>query len=80
MSFLNRVPVRIIRLAFILQISIMGTVLPPSGASPEQAKDLKQINDPSQRDQYLLKIAISQGTADKMIAEYQNAKNKEQKP
>lgn len=48
--------------------------------TPEQAKDLKQINDPSQRDQYLLKIAISQGAVDQMIAEYQNPKNKEQKP
>lgn len=48
--------------------------------TPEQAKDLKQINDPNQRDQYLLKIAISKGAADQMIAEYQNAKNKEQKP
>lgn len=48
--------------------------------TPEQAKDLKQIDDPSQREQYLLKIAISQGFTNQMIAEYQNAKNKEQKP
>jgi hypothetical protein len=46
--------------------------------TPEQAKGLKRIEDPSQQVQYLLKIATSQGIADKMIAEYQNAKNKEQ--
>ena len=40
MSFLNRVPVRIIRLAFILQILIMGTVLTASGAASAPAKDL----------------------------------------
>ncbi len=40
MSFLNRVPERTIRLALILQILIMGTVLTASGAASAPAKDL----------------------------------------
>lgn len=45
--------------------------------TPEQAGELKQIDDPSQRDQYLWEIAANRGVVEQMIVEYQNAKNKE---
>ena len=40
MSFLNRVPERTIRLALLLQILIMGTVLAASGAASSPSKNL----------------------------------------
>jgi hypothetical protein len=45
--------------------------------TPEQARELKQIDDASQRQRYLLTIAANQGVVNQMIAQYQNAKTKE---
>jgi hypothetical protein len=46
--------------------------------TPEQVRELEQIDDPSQRNQYLLKVAAGQGVLEQMITEYQDAKNEEQ--
>lgn len=44
----------------------------------EQVGELEQIDDPNQRNQYLLEIAAGQGVLEQMITEYQDAKNEEQ--
>lgn len=44
--------------------------------TPEQVIALKKIDDPSQRNQYLLKIAAQLGIVEQMIVEYKNAETK----
>lgn len=45
--------------------------------TPEQARKLEQIDDPNQRQRYLLTIAADQGVVNQMIAQYKNAEQKE---
>jgi hypothetical protein len=61
----------------------MGDASGPKSAkevelTPEQVRELEQIDDPNQRNQYLLEIAASQGVLEQMITEYQDAQNEEQ--
>jgi hypothetical protein len=46
--------------------------------TPEQVRELEEIDDPNQRNRHLLKIAASQGVLEQMITEYQDAKSEEQ--
>jgi hypothetical protein len=46
--------------------------------TPEQVRELEKIDDPNQRNRYLLEIAASQGVLEQMITEYQDAKSEEQ--